>query len=630
MPMQMPPAFSTLRAAFVMTLILGGLVALTGRVAYLQTYGREQTIRRAERQQHINEVLRARRGCIFDATGMLVAGTVQQKALFVDPKFMQQCFEADGRSLVDMDEAIAKLAALIDRDAFELSTLLGDRYESRYVKIAENLDDGTAAAIRQLDLPGVGLTPMNVRFYPMGSIAAHVLGGTGKEGTGLEGVELRFEKELAGRDGFKRTLKDARRRPIAVAAEDYLSPAHGQHLVLTIDANIQMIAEQELAAQCEAFRAGRGEAIVMDPKTGDVLAMANWPTFNPQNMEDSTPDVRRNRCLTDPYEPGSTFKPFIVGPAIAQRVTRPGEVWPIAGRSYKSPLRSKLVTDVHGYGPLSTWDVLVKSSNVGMTMLAERLGKVRTHAALETWGFGKPTGIELPGEDPGYLKPPKRWADSDLVSAVQGYSIMVTPIQLARAFSAYANGGRLVQPRIVRGVLDADGSVVSRTEATNLNMLPEVLDPMTAAAMKRIMSDTVVRGTATKARSQAWNLFGKTGTAHVAKGGSYNETSYTSSFVAGAPAESPRLVIAFIIHEPDRDHAVKQGLSYYGGAVAAPGAGRLMERALAYLQVPASPDLPPPPPQIASVLVNYNPKVYQRQQPKKPDVAKQPTASAAD
>jgi cell division protein FtsI/penicillin-binding protein 2 len=625
----MPP-FSTLRAAFVVILILCGLCALTARVAYLQTYGREQTIRQAERQQHINETLRARRGCVFDSTGMLMAGTVQQKALFIDPKFMQQCFEADGGGLTRMDEAIAQLAYILDKDPFELSMLLGDRYESRYVKIAENLDDGTVDGIRQLDLPGVGFLPMNVRFYPMGSIASHLLGGTGKDGTGLEGIELKFEKELAGRDGFKRTLKDARRRAIAVAAEDYLAPAHGSHLVLTIDANIQMIAEQELKSQCEAFRAKRGEAIVMDPKTGDVLAMVNWPTFNPQNMDDSTPEVRRNRCLTDPYEPGSTIKPFIVGPAIAQHVTRPGEVWPIGGKSYKSPLRSKPVTDIHGYGPLATWDVLVKSSNVGMTMLGERFGKARTHAALQSWGLGRPSGIELPGEDPGFLKPPKKWADSDLVSAVQGYSVMVTPLQLARAFCGYANGGRLVQPRIVKGILDANGAVVSRTEATSLNMLPEVVDPMTAAEMKRILCDTVVRGTAQKARSQAWNLFGKTGTAHVAKGGSYNESSYTSSFMAAAPAESPRLVVAFIIHEPDRDHAVKQGLMYYGGAVAAPGAGRLMERALAYLQVPASPDLPLPPPQIASVLVNYNPKQYQRELPKKPEQKKESTASASD
>ncbi len=606
-------AFSSLRAAFVMICIGCGLLALIGRVSYLQTYGRTQTIRKADRQQHQNEILRARRGCVFDSTGMLMAGTIQQKALFIDPHFMQECYQADGRTLSEMDTAINTLANILDMDSFELAQLLGERAESRFIKIAENIDDGTADEIMKLDLPGVGMTPMNVRYYPMGSIAAHVLGGTGKEGKGLEGVELKFEKLLAGKDGFKRTLKDARRRPIAVAADDYLPPLHGQHLILTLDANIQMIAEQELAHTCESYRAQRGEAIAMDPRTGDVLAMANWPNFNPQTMDASTPDIRRNRCLTDPYEPGSTLKPFIVGPALQWRMTKLHEVWQMPFHQYKSPLRSKPVVDVRkSHNALATWDVLVKSSNIGMTMLGERMGSKNIHRALDQFAVGRPTGIELPGEDPGYLNKASKWVPSDLVSAVQGYTVMVTPMQLARGFCAYANGGKLVTPRILKGVLDAEGNVVSRNENKGLKLMPEAIDPMTAAEMKRTLCDTVIRGTAQKARSRNWNLFGKTGTAHVAKGGTYNESAYTSSFLAGAPYENPRLVVAFIIHEPDKAHAEAQGLSYYGGGVAAPGAGRLLERSLAYLQVPASPQLAPPPPQIANVLYNYNAKAYER------------------
>jgi cell division protein FtsI (penicillin-binding protein 3) len=259
-------ACSSLRAALVMVCIGCGLLALIGRVSYLQTYGRTQTIQKADRQQHQNEVLRARRGCVFDSTGMLMAGTIQQKALFIDPHFMAECYQMDGRTMSDMDTAINTLANILDKDSFELAQMLGERAESRFIKIAENIDDGTADEIAKLDLPGVGMIPMNVRYYPMGSIAAHVLGGTGKEGKGLEGVELKFEKLLAGKDGFKRTLKDARRRPIAVAADDYLPPLHGQHLILTLDANIQMIAEQELAHTCEQYRAQRGEAVIMDPR----------------------------------------------------------------------------------------------------------------------------------------------------------------------------------------------------------------------------------------------------------------------------------------------------------------------------------------------------------------------------
>jgi cell division protein FtsI/penicillin-binding protein 2 len=614
----MSNVFSAVRASIVLGLIACAMIALTGRVAFLQTYGRERTIRRAERQQHQGEILHHRRGSIFDSTGMLMAGTVQLQSLFVDPKFMHECFQEDGKSLVDMDKALAQLADIIEMDPLELSIIVGDRSRDRFVRIAENLNESICREINKLNLPGIGLQPMHVRYYPMGSIAAHVLGGTQRDGVGLEGLELRFEKLLAGKNGYKRTLKDARRRPIAVAAEDYLPPQHGQHLVLTIDANIQMIAEQELALICEQFRANRGEVIVMEPRSGDILAMANWPTFNPQNLEDSTPDTRRNRCLTDPYEPGSTIKPFIAGPALAWRVTRPHEVFPINGPNYKSPLRRKLVTDVHPYPRLALWDVLVKSSNIGMVQLGERMGNPRIYNALTSFGFGAQTGVELPGEDPGLVYPLKKWGSNSTVSITMGYEMMVTPIQLARAFCTFGNGGRLVQPRLIKGLLDPDGNVISRNDPLTLEMMPEVIDPITAAEVKRILSDVPVRGTAQKARSKTWNIFGKTGTAHVSKGGNY-ENTYTSSFVGGAPAESPRLIVAFIIHEPDRQHALSQGLMYYGGSVAGPGAGRVLERSLAYLQVPASPSLPPPPPHIANVLHNYDAKLY-----------RMPTASARD
>src|SRR5687768_16779793 len=334
--------FSLTRARGVVVCLLVAFAALATRVVYLQTYGRQTTIRQAERQQHSVQASRARRGSFYDRNGMEMAGTVQTISLFVDPKFMQDQFQQDGRSLVELDRLIGKLAELVDRDPFELSQLLSDRFEQRYVRVADHVGEETCAEIRKLNLPGVGLEPQNVRYYPMGSIAAHLLGGTGADGKGLEGLELKFEKLLAGKDGYERTLKDARHRPLRTAAHDYLPPRHGQHLMLTIDANVQMIVEQELARACEDVRAKRGEAVVIDPKTGEVLALANWPTFNPQNLEDSTPDLRRNRAVTDPYEPGSTIKPFIVGPALKWRVTRVNEVWDIPeSGGYKSSLRRK-------------------------------------------------------------------------------------------------------------------------------------------------------------------------------------------------------------------------------------------------------------------------------------------------
>ena len=446
--------------------------------------------------------------------------------------------------------------------------------------------------------------PTNLRYYPMGSLAAHILGGVQGDGIGLEGLEMKFEKQLAGKDGFKRTLRDFRGHPLAVAAEDYLPPQHGQTLVLTLDANIQMIAEQELAAACEQYKAKRGEVILMNPQTGDILAMADWPTFNPENHEDSKPETRRNRCVTDPYEPGSTCKPFVMGPALAWGVTKPNEVWPIHAIKWTTPY-GRTITDVHSYGPLASWDVLVKSSNIGMSMLGERMGNSRLHEALGSFGFGHVTGVELPGEDPGRLNPLNKWNKFSTESISQGYEVMVTPMQLARAFCAYGNGGHLVQPRIIKGTLDADGNLLDRNDPKPLKLMPQAIDHLTSLAVKRILCDVVVRGTATKARSATWNIFGKTGTAHISQGKSgYSETRLNSSFMGGAPAEDPKLVIMMVIHEPDKS------LGHYGGVVSGPAAGRILERALAYLEVPSSPDLPPPPPEIASVLWGYNAKLY--------------------
>lgn len=601
-------SFSPIRAAVVMSLVVVCLLSLLGRVAYLQTYGRQAMIRRAERQQHQYETLRSRRGSIFDSAGLLFAGTVQTMSLFIDPTFLQEQLDEQGVGVAERDRLIQQLARLIEKDAIELAQLLNDKSEARFVRVADHIDEQTRDAIDKMKLPGVGFMPVNVRNYPMGSIAAHVLGGVGSEGKGLEGLELKFEKLLAGKDGYKRAMKDARRRPIAVNAEDYLPPINGQHLVLTIDSNIQMIAEQELAARCNEYGAKRGEVVVMDPQTGDVLALANWPTFDPQNLIDTTKDLRRNRVLTDPYEPGSTIKPFIVGPALAMKLTTPGEVFPVHGKTYKSPLRRPVVSDVYGYGPLTTWDILVKSSNVGMTMLGERMGKANLRQALIGFRFGQPTGIELPGEDPGLIKRVTQIKNADIVSMVQGYALMVTPLQLARGMCAFANGGRLVQPRLIKGVLDADGGIVSRTPEYALKMLPEVLDPYTATQMRRILADVPMRGTAAAhARSKVWNMFGKTGTAHISQDtGGYDEQNYTSSFIGGAPYENPKLVIAVVIHEPDKSKG------HHGGAVAAPAAMHTLERCLAYLQIPASPPLAPPPPQIANLLHNYDPKLYAR------------------
>ncbi len=605
--------FSVGRAGAALSGIAVLFVLLIGRVGWLQTLGRQETIQRAERQQHQRAVLFARRGDIFDRNGVVMAGTVQTRAVYADPHYMQEVFLEDHHSLAEMDEAVARLGKLLGKEPYELTQFFSDRFESRFVKIADNVDDATCDQVQRLALPGVGVAASDRRYYPMGSIASQLMGGSQHDGHGLDGLELKFDKLLSGRDGYIRAAKDAQHRPISVAAEDYLLPEHGKHLVLTIDANIQIYAEQELAAACQKFEARHGEVVVMDPHTGEVLALANYPTFNPQNNE-APPELRRNSALVSPYEPGSTLKPFVMGPALNWHMTRLDERWPITGMRYRTPY-GRTVSDVHFGGPLVTWDVLVKSSNIGMSMLAERMGNPSLHLALAAWGFGRPTGIELPGEDPGRLNPLRRWNKFSTESVAQGYEIMVTPLQLCRAFCAYANGGRLVQPTLIRGILDAQGKV-SRENVGNIHFTPagpatQVIDPAVAAQLRRVMCDVPIRGTAAPTadneggRSDTWTIFGKTGTAHISQGpGGYSDTRFTSSFLCGAPAEDPRLVVAFIIHEPNKSKG------HYGGAVSAPGAKHLIERSLAYLQVPPSPPMTPPPPAIQPLLNHFDINAY--------------------
>jgi len=599
--------FRTGRALTILGVIIALLLALMVRVAYLQTCFRQQHLLSARRQTHTTIRVVARRGSIYDRNGHELAGTIQTAGVYIDPAFMLRHYQQNGRNLNQMDMDLARLATILDCRTDDLVRLISENAGERYIRVAEHMSDRVAEAVTALNLPGVGVEPMCARVYPMGSLAAHVLGTVGADGQGLEGVELRYHRELAGRDGWRRVEKDARRRPISIAADDFVLPQHGGHIMLTLDAAIQSIVEEELAEACRTFRAPRGEAVVINPHTGEVLALANWPTFHPQNLGDSTAEMRLNRSVVVPYEPGSAIKPFIMGPALAWNVTRPEELWPIPAITYVTPY-GRRVTDVHFYGRLCTWDVLVKSSNIGMAMLSARMGNASLHRALRSFGFGQVTGIELPGEDEGRLNPLPRWTRYSTESVAQGYELMVTPVQLARAFSVFANGGRLIKPRIVLGRIDARGDLVPDPRSAGAaSSCPQVIDEQTAALMRRIMADVVVRGTGTKARSPYWNFFGKTGTAHVSRGrAGYASDLFNSTFIAGAPLENPRVVIAMTIHEPDRR------LGHYGGTVSAPAAGRILQRTLEYLQVPPSPPLSMPPPQVIAVLHNFRAELYQQ------------------
>lgn len=597
--------FHPARAGLSLGVVAMLVLTLLGRVWWLQTRGAAQIADRVDRQQHVTERLIARRGSIFDSTGQLLAGSIQVEAVFVDPKEIVDAFDPKRGGQLALERSLNDLGKLIDRDGFELLQLIGDKYPARYVEIAKQVDATTVAAVRKLNLPGVGTTFTNERVYPMGSLAAHVLGGVGADGKGLDGVELTCEKTLAGVDGTKRTLKDAGRRAIGTADDDYRPARHGGQLVLTIDANVQAIVEQELTAAVAEFGAKSAECVVMDPSNGEIVALANYPTYSPQFPNESKPNQRVNRALVFPYEPGSTIKPYIVSRAVDQKLARLTDVFNLGGIRWQTPY-GRTITDVHGYGDLTLWDVLVKSSNIGMSQLAEKIGNNELYASLVGFGFGKQTDIDLPGEGKGILRPVRKWSKASTESLAQGYEILVTPLQMARAMCAVANGGRLVTPRVVKGTLDEDGADVDPLNGKRPAMFASVVKEETSASVRRVLADIPIRGTATKGRSDVYNLFGKTGTAHRAVNGRYDTSHYTSSFVGGAPYESPRLVIAFVVHDPEKSKG------HYGGIVAAPAASRVLERSLRYLNVPPSPSLTPPPTEIAALLHDFNPKVYEK------------------
>ena len=561
-------------------LIAAALLAVVGRTAHLQTAGGDRARSLAQSQQHARAELPARRGGIFDANGLLLAGTVPSRDVFIDPAFYRE----QVGDPADADAGLDALAEILRLDPLELAQTLGRRREGRYVVLAKDVSDADAEAIARLGLRGVGTTPGQRRFYPAGTTAGHVLGGVGAGGRGLEGLELALDADLTGHAGDQRWLRDGRSNPLMLAATDLRRPEHGRHAVLTLDANLQRIAEQELAAACNEFNAPSAECVVLDPWTGDVLALAVWPGYDPSAPGEATPERRRNRAITDPYEPGSVVKPFVVAAALDAGVTTLGEIWPTRGPTWRTAY-GRRITDVHAYDELATWDVLVKSSNIGMSMIADRAGPAALRDGLARFGFGSPTGVDLPGEGGGLLNPLGRWTTYTPESVAQGYELLATPMQLARAMAALANGGRLIVPRLEQGTLDDAG----RLTPAERPLGEQVISPESAAAIRRVLADAAVRGTARHARLGRYNLFGKTGTAHQAVNGKYNDTDYAASFVGGAPYEAPRLVVALVIHNPDKS------ISHFGGIVAAPAAARILERGLDYLGAPDSPALPPYP-----------------------------------
>lgn len=552
-------------------LTVGLLAALAVRLLWVHSYPHPQIVLRGATQYLMRQPILARRGMIVDRKAEILAGSVERRGVFADPGVVK-----------DLGRTAWQVAPELGLTARVVYERLIEREDARFIWLKRQAEPDEADAIDKMGIYGIGLTPATQRHYPMGSLAAHLVGFVGVDNQGLEGLEHQFDAELSGRSGYKVIIRDAAQRPIGLSAEGSRPPADGDHLVLTLDSVIQTATEDALADACLKFEAQSGSALVMDPFTGEILAWSNWPTYNPRNFRDSEADHRRNRLITDPIEPGSIFKPLVVAGAIQSETCTAEQVFDCS----KTQFGPRALREYNGkrYGAMTVSQILIKSSNVGMGHIGTRLGNERLHATIDRMGFGRRTGIDLPGEDPGLVHPLARWTSYSTTSIPMGQEISATPLQVLRAYCAIANGGYLLTPRVVMGVIDPHGEM--KTDQTQPIVERKVFSPKTADLVREMLGRVVKEGTGRNAALQNYRVFGKTGTAQVAMrgGGGYEPDAYVASFVGGAPIDRPRVMAIVNVNRP----SVAKG--YYGGLVAAPAVRYILRRTLEYLQTP--PDAP--------------------------------------
>jgi cell division protein FtsI/penicillin-binding protein 2 len=545
--------------------VLGVWTLLAARLLHLQLATGRSLNELASRQRVLREMVPARPGEILDRHGRVFATSVVQQSLYVVPSRIDRGWQT-----------AAALAGALGRDAQTLFELLAANAGKEFLWVKRRLSNEEADRVRKLNLPRDcwGFRDEFRRYYPQGSLAAHVIGLRDVDGEGRGGVEQSFQQTLRGRDGWRTLIVDARGRVIEVADSGDASVAHGHSITLAIDAVIQLHAEQALDQLMDQWKPLAACAVVMDPQTGEILAMASRPTFDP-NLADQVPEEAwKNRTISDLHEPGSTIKPFIAAWALMQGAIEASDMFDCEMGEYR--MGRRVLHDHHRYGRLSVEEILVKSSNIGMAKIGLRLGNQGLHQALRAFGFGARTGVELPGELAGIVRPLKTWNDYSTGSVPMGQEMAATPLQTITAYAALANGGMLVTPRIVHdaGSSDRPGSlIVSRA----------IPGEVAGWVRERPLVGVVARGTGRKAFLPGFRVFGKTGTAQKPdpKTGLYSRERHVSSFVCGAPADQPKALVLVLVDEPSVAHEGE----HFGGSIAAPAAGVLLRKTLLHLGV---------------------------------------------
>lgn len=549
-------------------------LVLAGRLVQLQWLGRGEYIELADRQRSYLEEIIPRPGEIVDRRGRVLATSVVAQSLYIVPHQIENPWKF-----------AQSLSQALDIDPDGVFEDIASHRQRRFLWIKRRLSDEQADQIRASDLPAGtwGFRDEYLRSYPQGRLAAHVLGMRDIDGRGRGGLEQSLDNVLGGQAGKRRLVRDARGRVIDVLDEVAQTPRPGQSVELTLDAVIQLHSERVLDDIVEQWKPAGASAIVLAPQTGDVLAMASRPTFNP-NSPGQIPDAAwKNQAISVIHEPGSTFKPFVVAWALEQGLLDKAEVFNCENGEYRMGRRR--LHDHHPYGKLSVTDILVKSSNIGMAKIGEGLTNAGLYNAAIAFGFGRKTAIELPGEVAGILRPLSKWNSYSTGSIPMGQELAVTPLQLITAHAALANGGRLLSPRLVQSRNERAPQTFPTVaaESNKPAVVSRAVDSEIAHWLVEVpMTEVVRRGTGQKGQIADYTVFGKTGTAQMLDPatGKYSTTGHVCSFLCGAPSENPQVLVLITVTHPT------VGSVHYGGTVAAPGAATLLEKSLQQLQVP--------------------------------------------
>ncbi|MGE4357456.1 MAG: peptidoglycan D,D-transpeptidase FtsI family protein [Candidatus Omnitrophota bacterium] len=500
--------------------------------------------------------LKPRRGTIFDRNFKPFALNLSVDSVFANPKEIEEPYST-----------IEKLSRILHIDKDIISEKLSrDKY---FVWIARRISKDTAEALRKLSLKGIYLVKETKRYYPQLNNGSTVIGFCDIDNNGIEGIELYYDKHLKGRPGFVLSNKDAKRRRIFFLDYDYLPPVDGYDLILTIDSVIQHIAERELEKAVKNTKAQGGSVVVISPYTGEILAMANYPNFNPNNPGIFSKENLRNRAIVDMFEPGSSFKIITASAALEEKVTTLKERFFCEKGSYN--LGTHILHDHQPHGWLTFEEVIGFSSNIGTVKVAQKLGLDRLYPYIYAFGLGRKTGVDLPGEAEGFIRPLNKLSKTSIGAIPIGQEIMTTALQLVMAMGVIANGGYLMKPYIVKEIRDSKGVVLFTSSPTKIR---EVISPTTARLMTQILKGVVEYGTGKRAFVEEYLSAGKTGTAQKVENGVYSHRKFVSSFVGFTPLENPRLVIGVVLDEP---------YPYYGGVVCAPVFRNIAIDSLKYL-----------------------------------------------